>query len=213
MRRYGDAEMVFLERKLRKPGLLAKRRTIVALDGLPYLDGDRTDPGWDGDWFHRRLLLRREKPVCQISYARIARATSTLDGPARLTLDDDVRVTTAREPRFASEAGPPVLGRRMILELKYGQHLPAIFKRLVEEFKLDSRPASKYRLGMTTLGGVAFPLTLAEAPGTGRTPRMSEALESFLTFNCGGCWSSSCAWSSPWVSATRSASSTAAAGR
>ena len=169
VRRYGDAEVAFLERKLRKPGLLSKRRTAVALDALPSLDRHRTDPGWDGDWFHRRLLLRQQKPVCQISYSRIARAALTLDGPARLTLDEDVRVTTTREPRFAPDAGPQVLPRRMILELKYGDHLPAIFKRLVAEFRLDPARASRYRLGMTTLGEFGFPL-LAEPPGTGQNP-------------------------------------------
>ena len=84
----------------------------------------------------------------------------TLDGPARLTLDEDVCVTTAREPRFAPEAGRQILPHRMILELKYGDHLPAIFKRLVEEFTLEPARASKYRLGMTALGEVGFPLTV-----------------------------------------------------
>jgi hypothetical protein len=170
VRRYGDSEVAFLERKLRKPGLLSKRRTVVALDALPCLDRHRTDPGWDGDWFHRRLLLRQQKPVCQISYARVARAALTLDGPARLTLDADVRVATAREPRFAPDAGSLVLPRRMILELKYGDHLPAIFKRLVEEFRLDPARASKYRLGMTRLGEVGFPLDAPAAAAGSNAP-------------------------------------------
>jgi hypothetical protein len=165
VRRYGEAQVVFLERKLRKPGMLSKRRTVVALGTLPCLDRHGADPGWDGHWFHRRLLLRQQRPVCQISYSRIARARPTLEGPARLTLDDDLRATTAREPEFAPEAGHLVLPRRMILELKYGHHMPAIFKRLVEELKLEPERASKYRLGMTSLGESRFPLTLpAPAP-------------------------------------------------
>jgi hypothetical protein len=159
VRRYGDAEVAFLERKLRKPGMLSKRRTSVALGALHCLDRHRTEPRWEGDWFHRRLLLRQQKPVCQISYLRIARAASTRDGPARLTLDDDLRAVTAREPHFLPERGRAVLPRRMILELKYGRHLPAIFKRMVEELKLAPQSASKYRLGMTTLGEAGFPLT------------------------------------------------------
>jgi len=160
VRRYGEDGVVFLERKLRKPGMLSKRRTLVALDALPCLDRHRTDPGWDGDWFHRRLLLRQQKPVCQISYLRVARAASTLDGPARLTLDDDLRAATAREPQFAPDAGRLVLPRGLILELKYGRYLPTLFKRLVEELKLEPERASKYRLGMTALGDARFPLTL-----------------------------------------------------
>jgi VTC domain-containing protein len=166
VRRYGEDEVVFLERKLRKPGMLSKRRTVVGLDRLRCLDRRRTDPRWDGDWFHRRLLLRQQKPVCQISYSRIARASSTLEGPARLTLDDDLRATTAREPQFSPEAGRLVLPRLMILELKYGHHLPAIFKRLVEELKLEPERASKYRLGMTALGEAGFPLSIPSPAGS-----------------------------------------------
>jgi hypothetical protein len=165
VRRYGDAEVAFLERKLRKPGLLSKRRTIVGLDALHCLERHRTDPGWEGDWFHRRLLLRQQKPVCQVSYLRVARAASTADGPARLTLDDDLRVAAASEPRFLHEGGRPVLPRRMVLELKYGRYVPAIFKRLVEELELEPQAASKYRLGMTVLGDARFPLTLRSPAG------------------------------------------------
>ena len=43
VRRYGDAEVAFLERKLRKPGILSKRRTVVALDALQCLDRHKTD--------------------------------------------------------------------------------------------------------------------------------------------------------------------------
>jgi hypothetical protein len=161
VRRYGEAQAVFLERKLRQPGLLTKRRTIVALDTLRHLDLGEADTDWAGEWFHRRLLLRQVKPVCQISYLRVARARSGQDGPARLTLDDDVRVSGAREPRFAAEPGRLVLTQRMILELKFRQHLPAIFKRLVEEFALSPQRASKYRLGMEALGEAGFPLTPA----------------------------------------------------
>src|SRR5690349_9820008 len=37
VRRYGTADLVFLERKLRTPDLVSKRRTIVRCDDLPLL--------------------------------------------------------------------------------------------------------------------------------------------------------------------------------
>jgi hypothetical protein len=51
----------------------------------------------------------------------------------------------------------------MVLELKYRQHVPAIFKRLVEEFALEPSRASKYRMGMTALAaaGLARPAVAA----------------------------------------------------
>jgi VTC domain-containing protein len=156
VRRYGEADFVFVERKLRKPGVLVKRRTIVPLDSIALLAEPVSDPEWPGEWFHRRLLLRQITPVCELSYARIARFARTAEGPARLTLDDDVRVTAAHAPRFSGEIGTPVIPGQMILELKYRYRVPAIFKRLVEEFSLEPQRVSKYRLGMTTLGENVF---------------------------------------------------------
>lgn len=156
VRRYGEAGFVFLERKLRKPGVLVKRRTIVSLDSIDRLSEPKADPDWPGEWFHRRLLLRQIRPVCEISYARVARFARTAEGPARLTLDEDVRVVPARHPGFSGQAGALVAPGQMILELKYRYRAPAIFKRLVEEFSLEPQRASKYRLGIAALGDNAF---------------------------------------------------------
>ncbi|HEU4939468.1 MAG TPA: polyphosphate polymerase domain-containing protein [Vicinamibacterales bacterium] len=156
VRRYGDAEFVFLERKLRKPGVLVKRRTIVPLDSLGQLYEPITDREWPGEWFHRRLMLRQIRPVCEVSYARVARFARTPEGPARLTLDDDVRVVPVHATRFSGQIGTAVIPGQVILELKYRYRAPAIFRRLVEEFALEPQRASKYRFGMTTLGEDAF---------------------------------------------------------
>jgi hypothetical protein len=39
-----------------------------------------------------------------------------------------------------------------VLELKYYARVPALFRRLIEEFALVPETASKYRLGMATTG-------------------------------------------------------------
>ena len=163
VRRYGAASFVFLERKLRKPGILVKRRTTVALDAIARLSGPKSDPDWPGDWFHRRLLLRQITPICELSYSRTARFARTAEGPVRLTLDEDVRVLPANAPQFSGMPGQLVVPDQMILELKYRQHVPAIFKRLVEEFGLEPQRASKYRLGMTALGDTRFALAATGA--------------------------------------------------
>jgi VTC domain len=158
VRRYGAADFVFLERKLRKPGVLVKRRTTVALDSISRLSLPIADPDWPGEWFHRRLLLRQITPVCELSYTRVARFARTAEGPARLTLDDNVRVRSAQEPRFSAlaDVGTVVVPGEMILELKYLYRVPAIFKRLVEEFTLEPQRASKYRFAMTAIGESPF---------------------------------------------------------
>lgn len=163
VRRYGEASFVFLERKLRKPGILVKRRTIVSLDSIDRLSEPLTDPEWPGEWFHRRLLLRQIRPVAELSYNRVARFARTAEGPARLTLDQDLRAASAGGPQFSGIEGQVVLPGQMILELKYRQHPPAIFKRLVEAFALEPQPTSKYRLGMGLIGHGAFALASTAA--------------------------------------------------
>jgi hypothetical protein len=152
VRRYGNGDRVFLERKLRKPGLLIKRRTVASLALLDRLHEGAADGGWPGEWFRRRLHVRGLGPVCQISYQRIARTIDAGHGPARLTLDSDLRAQPVSEARFAAAAGMPVLPDRLVLELKYRVQLPAIFRQLIEEFALRTATASKYRLGMAALG-------------------------------------------------------------
>jgi hypothetical protein len=153
IRRYGHVDTVFLERKLRTSKMVVKRRTMMpigVLDDLESLpDPDRIGPG---GWFHRRVRARGLRPVCVLSYHRIARGT-VIDGlQARLTLDDRVRVAPVAHAHFNGDLGVPVLEEQLILELKFRGQLPAVFKRLVAEFKLVARPVSKYRFGMMALG-------------------------------------------------------------
>ena len=68
IRRYGRSFTVFLERKLRTDGMLAKRRTPVRLTELDRLTLP-LDKGWDGHWFHKRLLKRGLTPPWQLHRA------------------------------------------------------------------------------------------------------------------------------------------------
>ncbi len=177
IRRYGTAGQVFLERKMRRPAVLAKRRTIVPIatlshlspsleSAVPAFDRERTmvDSGWSGGWFHRRIIARRLRPVCQVSYFRMARGIFHGRETVRLTLDSELQTRPALDYTFVDEPGLPIAGPldgTAILELKYRGPAPAVFKRLVEEFALVPRNASKYRMGMLA----AFPAaTIPVAP-------------------------------------------------
>jgi hypothetical protein len=160
IRRYNGSADVFLERKLRRPGILTKRRTPVPVQALAYLTEELD--GWAGEWFHRRLSLRKLRPVCEISYHRIARGLDGGSGPIRLTLDERLTAHGIERPAFGEGTeGCPFVEGRLILELKYRQPVPAVFKRLVEEFRLVPCAVSKYRLGMTALGMVEAPVAAA----------------------------------------------------
>jgi hypothetical protein len=163
VRRYGDAAQVFLERKLREPGILVKRRTVAALDSLPLLNGGANGEPWPGDWFARRVSLRGMVPVCLVSYQRTARWTARDGHVLRLTLDESVAAEPVSHVAFGVDSGTRVLEGQAILELKYTHHLPAMFKHLVEEFALEPTRGSKYRCGMVALSNGA----LASANGQG----------------------------------------------
>ncbi len=156
VRRYGSSGAVFLERKLRRPGILAKRRTLIPLDALDRLQAEESDPDWAGAWFHRRLRLRGIRPVCRVTYTRTARMAATSDGSVRATLDTDVQVARASGLTFDPSPGVPITETRPILELKYRRQLPALFKQLIAAFALVPHPASKYRLGVGALKDVNF---------------------------------------------------------
>ena len=75
VRRYGAASFVFLERKLRKPGILVKRRTTVALEAIDRLALSRSDPEWPGDGFTAGCCCARSRrsASCRIRGPRASR--------------------------------------------------------------------------------------------------------------------------------------------
>lgn len=152
VRRYGDSDMVFFERKLRRPGILVKRRTVDAIEMVECLNSPTLIEGWSGEWFHRRFLLRKLRPVCQVSYHRMARVIMCAEGLARFTLDSQLRAVAIDRAQYSSEPGPAFLDGRVVLELKYQGHLPVVYRHLVEDLALNTGSASKYRLGMVALG-------------------------------------------------------------
>jgi len=162
IRRYGTGDLAFLERKLKIKDTVSKRRSLVEIEDLKRLGGQEPRNGWSGFWFHRRLLARRLKPVCQISYLRTARVRATLSGPIRLTMDEDIHAFPLDNLGFMPlQCGARLSKNQYILELKYHDQMPAIFKELVERFRLNPKPFSKYRTAAVALGYVAEPVARA----------------------------------------------------
>lgn len=151
IRRYGLTDYIFLERKFRTDRLLAKRRTSVPLETLERLGEETADPTWAGYWFHRRILRRGLKPLVQVSYDRTARFGHSSNGPIRLTIDTNLRVLPMPDRAFLPGAGFPLVDGRCILELKYIQDLPALFKQVIERHAITAGRVSKYRLGLGAL--------------------------------------------------------------
>lgn len=146
IRRYSDENWLFLERKLKRGGIVRKKRSTIGLDELPNFQNHV-----NGLWYDRRLSLRQLKPACYIQYHRVARQKMTSDGLLRLTLDRALFFNTNVSPWFwPGTGGTQFLTDRAILELKYPQSLalPALAKKIVTEFNLSPGPASKYRMAL-----------------------------------------------------------------
>ena len=164
IRRYHQEASVFLERKLRTGGRLSKRRSSIDLDTLPLLAVDGALNGDSTAWFRRRVALRQLQPVCQVSYLRTALVSMATEGVARLTLDTGIEAVASAAFSFDPRPATPLLRDVMILELKYRQALPGVFKELVETFALRPQRSSKYRVAADTLGLVVPATYHAEPP-------------------------------------------------
>jgi hypothetical protein len=151
IRRYIGGDAVFLERKLRTSARLEKRRTLVTPDDLRRFGAAGPAPQWSGSWFHRRIAVRRLRPVCQLTYRRIARVGASEHGPFRVTLDHQLSVLPVSQAAFADCAGTALLRHGFILELKYRATPPPVMNELVQEFGLRPKRLSKYRLGVLAL--------------------------------------------------------------
>jgi VTC domain len=151
IRRYGNSSIIFLERKFRTERLLAKRRTTIPVSELELLGRPKPDPLWPGYWFHRRILLRRLRPLIQMSYDRVARVGTSSTGPVRFTIDTKLRALPMPDRAFLFGVGLPLIEDKCIIEIKYRREVPAVFRRLAEQFGIAGHRVSKYRLGLTSL--------------------------------------------------------------
>lgn len=153
VRRYGESEQVFLERKTRGAYRVFKRRSVICNASLPALLTAPAMRGCRSYWFHRRLLARRLAAVCRVDYQRIARVGQSSYGPLRLTLDQELSAWPVGELTFRpGSGGIGLLPEGLILELKFGHAMPAVFKGLIREFAPRLAGISKYRLASEALG-------------------------------------------------------------
>jgi hypothetical protein len=152
IRRYGQSDTVFLERKQKKEGVVRKWRTAIDAAELTRLAGVNQDPPWSGDWYRERLNSLDLHVVCQIRYERTARCAKSPLGSIRLTLDEKMAALPQKAIQFDSSVPIALADAPVILELKYRQEMPAIFKQLVRSFRLEPRAFSKYKLAVLDLG-------------------------------------------------------------
>jgi hypothetical protein len=105
------------------------------------------DPEWDGAWFGQRLQARQLQPVCRVSYRRLAFIGATVTGPIRLTIDHQLGASPCSEWHFSGEPARDVqlLADHQILEMKFRDVMPGLFRQLIDDLCLQPGSFSKYR--------------------------------------------------------------------
>jgi hypothetical protein len=147
LRRYGDEAIVWLELKKKRKGRVRKRRVSVAEPDLVRLLTQPSVPDWEGEWFRKRLDRQCLTPVCQVTYQRFVRIGTGTDGPIRLTIDGTLRATTAADWNIPSNSlpGESLINGQRIIELKFCETLPTLFRGLIQDHELQLTSFSKYR--------------------------------------------------------------------
>jgi hypothetical protein len=145
LRRYGDEEAIYLEEKRKSRGWVSKVRTRITEAELPLLTAPSVPPEWAGTWFREALAERQLVPCCQVAYRRLAREGETEGGPVRLTLDREIHCAGAAGLVPARELEHALSIPVTLLELKYRNAFPRLFRELIDTFGLAPAAASKYR--------------------------------------------------------------------
>jgi hypothetical protein len=159
VRRYGDAPLLCLERKMKADGRVRKFRSWIPNDEIALLEELEGDRRWSGDWFRRRVRFRQLRPVCCVYYERVARVGELGGHKVRVTVDRQISATcTTRFCISAEGCSVPILDREAILELKFPAAMPGPLEELLGALDLVPGSISKYHLAMEACG-----LTRAEA--------------------------------------------------
>ncbi len=174
-------QTLWLECKRKKKNVVHKNRTAVpALEAADRLCGQPSldHSNWCGDWFVQRIADRCLRPAVQVHYRRFARM-STLEGEnLRLTIDshlqasqvsgwDDSLVRHCSNGDLRQNVSPV-----QILELKFHNQMPWLFKELLRKFAIPASGFSKYR---SAVDGCQLLETTEQLAGDQPSPPLSQS--------------------------------------
>lgn len=150
LRRYDAAPFVFLERKQRNGDKVKKRRVEIAPEELPqlasYMAGTIPPTGWEAGWFLEKALKKRFSPVCRVGYNRTAFFGTAGGQGVRLTIDENmVGVPAQGWDAQPLHEGHELLPGSALLELKFQDSIPQLFRELLPELPVQTARVSKYR--------------------------------------------------------------------
>jgi hypothetical protein len=155
IRRYGEADWYFLERKTKRKVQVRKHRSKAEAADVARLGAPLVLTTWDGAWFHRQVTRWSLAPTCQVTYLRRAYFAEVDASPIRLTFDRELRARRMQGWASTPATSDVAIGEgEVICEFKFRGAMPACFREVVEDFGIAARGASKYRRSLEALGVV-----------------------------------------------------------
>lgn len=159
VRRYGQSGPLFVERKTKRNSIVQKFRTAIEFSDLATIprqagletdtkQGEEANP-WKGAWFRDEISTKQLQPACKLSYFRRAYFGEISNIAVRVTIDRDL--TASLQNEWAIDTSDPMHcvlpldQSTFILELKFVDELPLLFKKLIADFQLSPATFSKYR--------------------------------------------------------------------
>jgi hypothetical protein len=147
--RYGEGDLIHLERKKRRGDRVRKKSEVIAESDLPRLH----DPDGVSSWFGPRVLAKGLQPSCWIAYTRSAFGTESSGMVVRLTIDSGIVGAPASVWSLPNGLeGRELLPGDAIVELKFRSTLPSLFRELLENVTLRPASRSKYRRCVEAFG-------------------------------------------------------------
>lgn len=173
LRRYGQEQMVWLETKRKRNFVVRKNRTAVAESELQLLRDqvtartagideivssnldqsearstfeDSKSP-WCGDWYTKRVINRNLRPAVLVHYRRFARMATIGDESLRLTIDSELQGRATNDWNIPARERSSVqeISKSKILELKFHNTMPTLFKELLRQHSIIATQFSKFR--------------------------------------------------------------------
>lgn len=173
LRRYGSEPVVFLERKVKRGDQIRKRRVDVVPEDLrrlaACLDGEVPPAGWQAGWFLDHALKKQVAPTCRVGYLRTAYYGMSGRQNVRLTIDENLIGVPARGWEAPPlQEGLELLPGGALLELKFQDAMPDLFRPLLAELPLRTAGVSKYRRCVRLCGLVREPAAVVPSPAAQR---------------------------------------------
>jgi hypothetical protein len=146
VRRYDQADVAHLERKVKKGYQVRKKRCELPVSSLSELETPTNRLNQSVYKYRSQLTRQTMRPVCLIRYERTAYFGAIDTQPVRMTFDRHICGQRWNQWSFdSSDTNSELLPNLVVCEFKFRGSMPTALKELAHQFSLTPTGLSKYR--------------------------------------------------------------------